>query len=65
MVAASELTGKMMEKAREENWALWTYIIESESWEEHEKMGKERGRRARLEKGVTRWIIFPILPKKQ
>lgn len=64
MVAASELTGKMMEKVRDENRAIWTYIIESASWEEHEETGKVRGRRARWKKGVTRWIIFPILPKK-
>lgn len=64
MVAASELTGKMMEKVREEKRVLWTYIIESASWEEHEEMGKGRGRRARLKRGVTRWIVSPILPKK-
>lgn len=51
-VATSELTGEMMEKVREENWALWTYIIESEHWEEWEETGQKRGRTARLNRKV-------------
>lgn len=63
-VATSELTGKMMEKVREENWALWTYIIESERWKVWEETGQERGRTARLNRKVRRFILFPILPTK-
>ena len=46
----SELTRGMIEKAQEVKWALWTSIIESKHWEEHEKIGWKRGRMVRSDR---------------